>query len=244
MLCTHSLYDEKVNTSSIKLIAVALMVIDHIGLFLYPQELGFRLIGRLSFPLFAWLIANGMYYTRDSTRYAIRVFVLAVLSQIPYLLLFHLFNPAYDSLNAIITLWLGIVAIWVIQKLQHPYWYAPLVGLLAYAAVYVKSEYQAGGVLMVVAAYLAYRRPALLALLYGAITIGFFAYPQAQIYWATRSFENVNPIAFFSPIMVLSVPLIAAHTGVKGFGLGKWWYLAYPLHFLAMYLYVLYGRST
>jgi hypothetical protein len=47
------------NAYQIKWIAILTMVIDHLGLFFFPQVIWLRIVGRLSFPLFAWLIANG-----------------------------------------------------------------------------------------------------------------------------------------------------------------------------------------
>ncbi len=61
------------------------MLIDHIGLFLFPDILIFRYIGRIAFPLFAFFIAEGCRYTSGRLRYFLNVFVLAVLCQSVYL---------------------------------------------------------------------------------------------------------------------------------------------------------------
>lgn len=57
------------STFQLKLLAVVLMVIDHIGYFLMPSNLILRIIGRLSFPLFAFLIVKGYKYTSNSKRF-------------------------------------------------------------------------------------------------------------------------------------------------------------------------------
>ena len=54
-----------INNSNLKLIAVFLMIIDHIGAVLFPNIILLRCIGRLSFPIFAFCIAEGYFYTKS-----------------------------------------------------------------------------------------------------------------------------------------------------------------------------------
>ena len=49
----------------LKWIAIIAMVIDHIGAVLYPGELPLRVIGRLSFPIFCFLLTEGFCHTHD-----------------------------------------------------------------------------------------------------------------------------------------------------------------------------------
>lgn len=73
----------------IKLVAAVLMAIDHIGLVFFPNSIYWRLIGRLSMPLFAYSIARGYRHSRENktlNRYLFNMFVFAVISQIPYYL--------------------------------------------------------------------------------------------------------------------------------------------------------------
>jgi hypothetical protein len=76
------------NTSQQKLLAASLMVIDHIGAVFFPSFLALRVVGRLSMPLFLWLLVRGSERTRNMDAYIKRVAVLALVSQVPYLLLF------------------------------------------------------------------------------------------------------------------------------------------------------------
>lgn len=74
----------------LKLIAVGSMLADHIAIYLYPRALSqsayiwLRGVGRIAFPVFAFLIVNGFQHTRDVKRYLTRLLAFAVLSQIPY----------------------------------------------------------------------------------------------------------------------------------------------------------------
>ena len=54
-----------INGNGIKLLAAVLMVIDHIGAIFFPQIVWLRCVGRISFPLFAYMLAVGCKYTRN-----------------------------------------------------------------------------------------------------------------------------------------------------------------------------------
>jgi hypothetical protein len=71
-------------TSQIKILAVAIMVIDHIGIAFYPDVYILRIIGRMAFPLFVFFVVQGYFYTSNFNKYAIRLLVLALVSEIPF----------------------------------------------------------------------------------------------------------------------------------------------------------------
>ncbi len=93
LTCPQSVRTNR-NTGLIRLIAFASMAIDHAGKMLFPQYPVLRLIGRLAFPMFAYLIAVGAVYTRDPLRYLSRVAALALISQPLYALALDHENPA------------------------------------------------------------------------------------------------------------------------------------------------------
>ena len=57
------------SSSTLKLLACLFMLIDHAGLLLFPRYKIFRIIGRLAFPIFAYLIAEGCRYTRNKLKH-------------------------------------------------------------------------------------------------------------------------------------------------------------------------------
>ena len=61
------------------------MILDHIGLVLYPDEYIFRILGRLAFPCFVFMIVEGIKRTRDLNKYIYRMALIAVISQVPYM---------------------------------------------------------------------------------------------------------------------------------------------------------------
>ncbi|MEJ2271731.1 MAG: TraX family protein [Candidatus Bathyarchaeota archaeon] len=86
----------------LKWIAIITMTIDHIGAVLYPQLEILRIIGRISFPLFAYLLILGMESTRNIRSYFTRLLAIGV-------------GP-FDSLNIFFTLSFGLVFVYFFKK--------------------------------------------------------------------------------------------------------------------------------
>lgn len=70
--------------NQLKLIALVTMTIDHIGLTLFPQVLWWRLVGRLAFPIYAFLVAEGCLHTRSMPKYLRSMGLMALLCQVVY----------------------------------------------------------------------------------------------------------------------------------------------------------------
>ncbi|WP_461817744.1 TraX family protein, partial [Faecalimonas sp.] len=102
-----------INSFQLKIIAIIAMIIDHIGLFFFPEHILFRIIGRISFPIFAFLIVEGFYHTRDIWKYMFRLGVFAVLSEIPFDLLTtgKVFDLRHQ--NVFFTLLIGVILMYV-----------------------------------------------------------------------------------------------------------------------------------
>lgn len=111
------------SAEQIKNIALVSMVIDHAAVRLIEQSelasgvawslcgTAMRLVGRVAFPLFAFMIAEGAAHTRDRRWYALRLLLLAVISEIPFDLVAG--NMAFPAdQNTVFTLLLGLLAVW------------------------------------------------------------------------------------------------------------------------------------
>ena len=98
----------------LKWIAIITMTVDHVGAILYPEFTVLRFIGRLSFPLFAYLLILGMENTRNIRNYFTRLFIFALISQVPFFLALD-YGP-FDSLNIFFTLSSGLLFIYFFKK--------------------------------------------------------------------------------------------------------------------------------
>ena len=72
------------NGNTLKFLACITMLIDHAGILLFPQYDIFRIIGRIAFPIFAFMIAEGCRYTKNKLRHFLMIFGLGVLCQLAY----------------------------------------------------------------------------------------------------------------------------------------------------------------
>lgn len=117
--------------STLKLIAIITMLIDHIAtVLLFPFTYdptvdiiynAMRHVGRISFPLFGFLATEGVVHTRNKIRYVIQLFLFALFSEIPFDLAFFgtAYYPSYQ--NVYFTLGLGVAVAGLIDHLLRNY---------------------------------------------------------------------------------------------------------------------------
>ncbi len=96
--------------NQIKLVAMAAMFSDHFGKAFFPDVLLFQVFGRIAFPLFAYMIAEGCRYTRNRLRYFLGIFLLGVACQAVY---FAAMRSLYQ--NILLTFSLSIACIFSID---------------------------------------------------------------------------------------------------------------------------------
>lgn len=99
--------------NTLKIIAALAMLIDHMGVLLFPAFPIFRIIGRLSFPIFAFMISEGARYTRDKLRYFLSVFILSVLCQAVYML-----AGGFEPFNILVTFSFSILIIYALNDFK------------------------------------------------------------------------------------------------------------------------------
>lgn len=99
------------------LIAMILMLIDHVGLVLYPSLMWMRYIGRLAFPIFCFMLVEGYYHTSNNKKYIGRLLLSALISEIPFdLMLSNSWIGIYQ--NVMWTLMIGLISISLIEKIK------------------------------------------------------------------------------------------------------------------------------
>lgn len=113
----------------LKIIASVCMLIDHIGA-VFPVLAAaevFRLIGRIAFPIYAYMIAQGCKYTKNIYKYLLRLGIFALISEIPFDIAFMHYGPVgrrnlninfMSQTNVFYSLFLGVACIAVYEKLK------------------------------------------------------------------------------------------------------------------------------
>lgn len=97
------------------LLAMGLMLCDHVCLALMPDRLWMTCVGRLAFPIFAFLVAEGFVRTRSRARYARRLLIFALISEVPFDLL-AAGRPVYPFHQNV--LWTFLIALGCMQLLE------------------------------------------------------------------------------------------------------------------------------
>jgi len=114
------------NSNSLKIIAIITMIIDHIGYYFQPYMnnivyITLRTIGRISMPLFAYLLVQGFFYTKDLKKYIIRLFVFALITQLAIFGVSIFDDDAQKlsvntQLNILFSYTLSIIVLWLLHE--------------------------------------------------------------------------------------------------------------------------------
>ncbi len=107
----------RLSGSALKIIAVLSMVADHCAYYLLEHESplyeAMRCFGRIAFPVFVFLAAEGFANTRSRTRYILTLLGFAIVSEIPW----YLLNGIDGTHNVMFTLALGVAALAMFDRL-------------------------------------------------------------------------------------------------------------------------------
>lgn len=162
------------NSFTLKLIACITMLIDHIFAIFVPYSssvymLG-RGIGRIAFPIYCFLLVEGFYHTSSRKKYLLRMFLFALLSEIPFDLAFYGFPRTarlLDGQNVMLTLFIGLLLMNVYEYLKMSYLNQPLVfntaGVIAIVAAsalatFLATDYSYMGILFILVFYLFWQK--------------------------------------------------------------------------------------
>ena len=134
---------------SLKIIAIIAMTLDHWNVIL-GGPIYMRILGRLSFPIFSFLIGEGYRHTKNKKKYFLKLFFYSILLQIPV----FLFYSTNENLNIFFTLALGILLISIVENKKAnnviKFFSAALLLLIS---EYFKLDYGAYGILLILIFY-------------------------------------------------------------------------------------------
>lgn len=217
---------------ALHLLAMLLMLCDHLCLTLLPDLTILRCIGRLAFPLFAFMAVEGYLHTRSLKKYLLRLLALAVISEVPFNLLLSgsVFDPVHQ--NVIWTIILGLLCIWAFENIaadRKALVSAVVIIASLGAAILAGVDYSSAGVLTLLAFH-AFRGNSVRCKLLQLLSLGFI------------NLVLLGGIAFAYPyqaLAVLSLPIIWLYDGSQGPHGGfikATNYLFYPAHMLILAL--------
>lgn len=205
----------------LKLIACAAMLIDHIGAYLLPQYTLLRVIGRIAFPIYCFLLAEGVHHTKKPHAYVLRLLLLAVLSELP----FDLCTAGWITFryqNVMLTLLLGVCMGLAMKK--APLWLKPvLIFPFALLAQFLRTDYGAMGIVIIALFLLTRQMPQSLLLQ----AIGLYV---IQLCFSVNNVQHCA-LAAMIPISLYSGQKITQNS------IAQWsFYLFYPVHLLILWL--------
>lgn len=240
------------NGNQLKLIAVVSMLIDHMGVLFVGQGIlqspladqkeyaswyllycVMRIAGRIAFPIYAFLITEGFFHTRDWKRYALRLGIFALISEIPFDLLAWQQPIDWRVQNVFFTLLLGLLMLKALESVGQC---APAQNFTSFflsgmvpqyivvcafcvLAWLLRTDYDYEGILLIAVFYWFRQNPQKMCLM------GFV--------WMTVMTGSVVFMAGLAP----SFWLISRYDGTRGADRGKYFfYLFYPVHLLALYV--------
>ncbi len=207
-----------ISSFTLKWIAIITMLIDHVGAVLYPQYLYLRIIGRISFPIFCFLLVEGALHTSNIRKYEMRLLVFALLSEIPFDYVFF-GKLTLEHQNVFFTLFIGLVMIEVIRygKAGNFPFGAFIVAIMA--AELLGTDYGAGGILFIACFYWLHEQKLLKQVAFVALNLLYFGI-------------GVQAYAGLAAIPML------LYNEKQGAKMKYFFYLFYPVHLLILYLIV------
>lgn len=217
-------------SSTLKIIACLTMLVDHIGATLFPGEIIFRIIGRIAFPIFAFLIVEGYFRTKNVKKYLLRLSLFALVSEIPFDLAFNGSMLEFHSQNVFFTLAITLLAIIIYDKLKESNKVLGIicVVLLSFFNQMIGADYGMFGIGIIFVFYL-YRTQKVR--LFVALLI--IDVVMCSLY--TLMIQEVNPWSFIQIFELIALLFIFKFNEKKGLSLRYLFYIFYPGHLLLLH---------
>ena len=234
------------SANELKIIGAISMTVDHAGVLLFPNVPVLRIIGRLAMPIFAWFIAEGMRRTRSPLRYFLRVFILAVACQIPYLIFER---DLYFGI--LFTFSFSILLMWLLRRfferegddeksrrarLLYSAAFAASAFILYLLCTRVKIDYGYFGIMLPVSAFLFRgKKSSLIAfsVTLAAMSVSYLIeLSPASAAALPGLILNKEPQLF----SLLAIPLLAFYSGERGkLRMKYFFYIFYPAHLIVLW---------
>ena len=220
------------NANTLKVIAMALMFVDHFAVVFFPGSallhMLFRFPGRIVAPVICFFIAEGYHYTSDRKKYVLRLLALAVVSHIPFNVTFYDSLSPFTATSVIWALAMGLIALSAVKSEKLHIAIKPVIVALCCAAAWT-ANWNFVAVLWIVAFGLFHGNFKRQILAFCAVGIVF----HLAIVYHRFGFSHWFQLGIF-----LSIPLLAMYNGRLGKKskiMAYSFYVFYPAHLLVLY---------
>lgn len=212
------------NSLVLKFIALSTMIIDHYGAIFHGNVEIYRIIGRISFPIYCFLLVEGYFHTSNIKKYALRLLIFAFISEIPFDLAFYN-EIGFDHQNIFFTLFLGLITIYILddKNIYSKYAKHAAIPAACILAIILAVDYNIIGIIYILAFYYTKKykklsRFSLIGLTMAVMNFGAYILQQFSLL--------ALPIVYF----------YNGKPGPKNKFLQVSFYAAYPLHLLLFYI--------
>lgn len=214
-----------------KIIAVICMLMDHIGFLFFPDQIQWRMIGRLAMPIFAFGIARGAWYTSSMKRYMKKILMFALISQLPFWWMEQMayggsffslhFNIGFTFLAALIIINLIKRAANKKRSLEIGEFF--VVGILLASADLLQFDYGSYGILVVLLCYMVVCSKQRMWILWIGYTVLTYL-----------NYLSSMSMFLLQEVGILAFGVIFALQGVSEKRMGRFFYIFYPVHMIVL----------
>lgn len=199
------------------------MFIDHYGAIFQNDIMIYRVIGRIAFPIYCFLLVEGYFHTSNVKKYAKRLLIFALLSEIPFDLAFYN-NIGFEHQNIFFTLFIGLVAIYLIDNKEKKYNFEKSAVIIAACllAIILFTDYNAMGIIYILIFF--YTRNIHKLKKLKTVALVMFVVNLTSSVLQQFSLFSLIPIYFYN-----------GKPGPKNKIVQIFFYAAYPLHLLIYY---------
>lgn len=232
-----------INSNALKILAMVFMLLDHLWATVIPGNQWMTAVGRLAFPIFAFMISEGYAHTSDFKKYAKRLLIFGLISEIPFNLMSSgsLINPFHQ--NVMFTLLLGLLSIREIDRFKQDFKLKTGILCVLKVALFLLIgtvgfvDYHAMGILVIIAFYV-FRdvKFGRLFQLLSLVLLFIVFFKGFQIVIPIGAHEILFPIQGFGVLSMIPISLYNGKKGTDSKILKHAFYWFYPAHMAAIFL--------
>ena len=213
------------NSFILKIIACFTMFIDHLRYIIPTKPIFMSYIGRLAFPIFAFQSVQGYYYTKNFKKYLLRLFIFALVSQIPYHFYFNT-----NNLNVLFTLFLGLLCIYFWDNLKNQKILSlTIIIAIIFLSETIHTDYGYYGIAIMLIFHIFKNKKIVMTLCFILLTLIFF------IIKYKLNLLSTSVIILFICTLLGIIPCLL-YNGKQGPKAKYLFYFFYPIHILLLLL--------